>query len=65
VFTHAKRPITLEQESSGRQPKADDPKKARQQAYRRVGVYVVDNCDVLIALWDGKAPKKQGEQQTL
>jgi len=27
---------------------------SRAEAYARAGRYVVDHCDVLIALWDGK-----------
>lgn len=33
---------------------------ARIQAYENVGKYVVDQSDVLIALWDGKEPKGKG-----
>ena len=34
--------------------------KNRKEAYRNVGRYVVDHCDVLIALWDGKDEKGIG-----
>lgn len=30
------------------------PRDSRSEAYAQVGRYVVDHCDVLIALWDGK-----------
>ncbi|OGF64892.1 MAG: hypothetical protein A2Y62_13310 [Candidatus Fischerbacteria bacterium RBG_13_37_8] len=30
------------------------PANSRNEAYEQVGHYVVDNCDVLIALWNGK-----------
>jgi len=32
----------------------------RTEAYEQVGRYVVDHCDVLIALWDGKPAAGQG-----
>jgi hypothetical protein len=34
--------------------------ETREQAYERVGRYVVDRCDVLIAIWDGNEAKGQG-----
>jgi hypothetical protein len=33
---------------------------SRTEAYAQVGRYVVDNCDFLIALWDGKPAAGQG-----
>jgi hypothetical protein len=35
-------------------------KNDRNEAYEQVGHYVVDNCDVLIALWNGKPDAGQG-----
>jgi hypothetical protein len=32
----------------------------RDEAYQRVGHYVVDRCDVLIAIWDGQPARGQG-----
>lgn len=32
----------------------------REEAYERVGHFVVDRCDVLIALWDGEEPRGRG-----
>jgi hypothetical protein len=32
----------------------------REEAYLRVGQYVVDRCDVLIAIWDGQPARGQG-----
>lgn len=32
----------------------------REEAYQRVGRYVVDRCDVLIALWDGESSSGPG-----
>jgi hypothetical protein len=60
LFIKARRPITLQQSCSKRHPSSDNPKEARRQAYRNVGVYVVNECDVLIALWDGKDSPKPG-----
>jgi hypothetical protein len=37
-------------------PAIDD----RDEAYERAGRYVVDNSDVLIAVWDGRAPSGRG-----
>ena len=34
--------------------------RSRTKAYEQVGHYVVDNCDVLIAIWDGKPAAGQG-----
>lgn len=33
---------------------------SRTEAYARVGRYVVDHCDVLIAIWDGRAGEGEG-----
>jgi len=33
---------------------------SRNQAYQQLGLYVVDQCDALIALWDGKPAAGQG-----
>jgi hypothetical protein len=32
----------------------------RNGGYEKVGHYVLDNCDVLIAIWDGEPPRGQG-----
>ena len=36
------------------------PSESREEAYERVGRYVVDRCDVLIAVWDGQPSRGQG-----
>lgn len=33
---------------------------SREAAYENVGYYVVDNCDILIAIWNGKPASGQG-----
>jgi hypothetical protein len=37
-----------------------DIRESRRTAYRRVGNAVINNCDILIALWDGIANGKKG-----
>jgi hypothetical protein len=42
---------------------SDDPKKQaelRNAAYEAAGRYVVDHCDVLFALWDGRPSRGRG-----
>ena len=36
------------------------PSESREKAYERVGHYVVDRCDVLIAVWDGQPSRGRG-----
>lgn len=36
------------------------PSVTREAAYQQVGRYILRNCDVLIALWDGQAAQGQG-----
>lgn len=38
-------------------------KEARKQAYEDVGTFVVDHCDILIALWNGEDGGKGGTAQ--
>jgi hypothetical protein len=37
-------------------------KDFRREAYKKAGKYVVDNCDVLIAVWNGQEGKKEGQK---
>jgi hypothetical protein len=37
-----------------------DQAELRRQAYRQMGQYVVDHCDVLIAVWDGQPSRGRG-----
>ena len=37
-----------------------DAKPTRNEAYEAVGLYVLDHCDVLIAIWDGQGAQGQG-----
>ena len=38
---------------------------SRVEAYEQVGRYVVDRCDVLIAIWDGNSSKGRGGTQEI
>ena len=40
-------------------------KGQRNQAYERVGRYIIDQCDVLIALWDGEQAAGRGGTQEI
>jgi hypothetical protein len=60
LFKKARRPITLKESNLKGQYSGGDPKEARRQAYEDVGRYVVDKCDVLIALWDGQNSRGKG-----
>jgi len=46
--------------SKARHIKRLPPQKSRTEVYAQVGRYVVDHCDVLIALWNGKPSAGQG-----
>ncbi len=41
------------------------PRKNRAEAYKQVGLDIVDQCDVLIALWDGKPAAGKGGTQEI
>jgi len=60
LFKRARRPITLRESSVRGQYPRGGPKEARRQAYEDVGRYVVDKCDVLIALWDRENMRGKG-----
>ena len=60
LFKKARRPITLEEDSLKGEHPGRDPKEVKRQAYENVGRYVVDKCDVLIALWDGENARGKG-----
>ena len=36
------------------------PAATREEGYKQAGLYVLENCDVLIALWDGEPSRGQG-----
>lgn len=60
LYEKARRPITLKKHTLQEGFSEDNLKEARQQAYEDVGRYVVNHCDVLIALWDGEPSRGKG-----
>lgn len=48
--------VVIEEEEN----RKDSKKRLRKDAYERVGHYVVDKCDVLIAIWDRKEANGKG-----
>ncbi|MCD4696005.1 MAG: hypothetical protein K8S16_07165 [Bacteroidales bacterium] len=70
LFSKARRPVYLRKYDMEIDPeiiqnpegiKSEDKiKESRHKAYKSAGEYVVDHCDVLIAIWDGKESKRKG-----
>lgn len=60
LMKKARRPITLRERTLKEEFSGNDLVDARRKAYEDVGRYVVDNCDVLIALWDGQESRGKG-----
>jgi hypothetical protein len=60
LLSQARRPITLKKQHLQDEFPGGDLAEARRQAYEDVGKYVVDHCDVLIALWDHKPSRGRG-----
>ena len=56
----ASRIIELRQESVYTRYSGDELRQQRRQAYEDAGRYVVDNCDLLIALWDRRPSRGKG-----
>ncbi len=56
LLQRAKRCIQLE----GDVPGAGDPEEARREGYLMAGKYVVEHCDILIAIWDGDPARGKG-----
>lgn len=56
----ARRPISLRKKKLAENSAEIEIEDARKQAYDDVGKYVVDHCDVLIALWDGQPSRGKG-----
>jgi len=55
------RPVSvLRSQPLARTGPAAELEKERQRAYEEAGRYVVDHCDVLIAVWDGKPSRGRG-----
>jgi hypothetical protein len=61
LLTRCRRPIILRSVRIATEAQsADEAKLLRNLAYERVGRYVVDHCDVLIAIWDGEESRGRG-----
>jgi len=60
LFAQARKPICLRVTPIADQFNPEDQPEARRVAYKEVGHYVVDHCDILLALWDGKSAKGKG-----
>jgi hypothetical protein len=61
LLAHSRRPARLRTiRIDGEARNAEEAKTLRKAAYERGGHYVVNHCDVLIALWDGKESRGRG-----
>jgi len=61
LFSRSRRPVSLRTrriEDDRHDP--GDQADLRREAYTKVGQYVVDHCDVLIAVWDGEPSRGRG-----
>jgi hypothetical protein len=60
LFAEARRPVTLREQRLRDESPESDLGAARKKAYEDVGRYVVDHCDILIAVWNGEPAQGQG-----
>lgn len=60
LYRKAKNPIELKGYLHTEGLSRPDQAEIRNKAYEDVGRYVVNHCDVLIALWDGKPSRGKG-----
>jgi hypothetical protein len=61
LFRLCEHPITLRTQRIREEQSAPEAQEdLRRDAYLRVGQYVVDHCDLLIALWDGEPSRGRG-----
>lgn len=60
LLSLSRKPVFLRDKSLTKEYDAEALSDARRNAYYNVGMYVVDNCDILIAIWDGKEGTKRG-----
>jgi len=64
LLEKARRPISLKRQNLREEFPGGDLAEARRQAYEDVGRYVVDHCDVLIAIWDQEPSRgKRGDSR--
>ena len=60
LLAQARRPITLKKQRLREEFQGGDLAEARRQAYEAVGRYVVDHCDILMAIWDEEPSRGKG-----
>jgi ankyrin repeat protein len=60
LLARAARTINLRDRPLNPETDGPDLDQARRQAYADVGQYVIEQCDVLLALWDGRPARGQG-----
>ncbi len=53
-------PVLLRTKKISEEKTETDPGRKRREAYFNAGKYIVDNCDVLIAIWDGASADQRG-----
>jgi len=61
LLSRCRMPVHLRRRSIADEARdGNDPGELRRAAYESVGHYVVNHCDVLLALWDGKESRGRG-----
>ena len=60
LVNQSRHPVTLKKQRLEDAYLPGDLAEARRQAYEDVGRYIVDHCDVLIALWDEESSRGKG-----
>lgn len=60
LLGRAKHPVFLRDNPLEEEYPPEMLKEARKQAYEDAGKFVVNHCDVLIGLWDGKQTRRKG-----
>ena len=60
LLKNARNPVSLRERLLADDYPDEMIKEARRQAYEDVGQFVVDHCDILIAIWDGEGSRGKG-----
>ena len=60
LLARSRAPVVIHKRLSEVEAEGADPAEARRQAYADAGAYMVDHCDVLIAVWDGRPARGSG-----
>lgn len=60
LLSLSRKPVYLRERPLIKEYDETDLSEARRSSYYNVGMYVVDNCDILIAIWDGKEGTSRG-----